>query len=336
PKLETADSSEPSMLQRVQLVGALHQAVAQTEGVGAVISALNFSPPLGGLDGGGTRLVVRRAVINKKLAASREEYVAAGLLRDTASKELWRISARAYAGQEIDYGELLLEVRKRVEPVLGKAFEEGFRGVSLAFSGGVPLVQKAQHQMLQDLLNSFAAAFVCIGCVMALLMTGMSWPELRVARPVERLLLVLRGVAAGGLAMLPNTLPCLVVLGAMGWAGVRMEIGAMMTASVALGIAVDDTLHFLTWFRRGSRLTATRYEAVAMAYEKCGVAMMQTSVICGLGLLAYALSPFIPVVRFAWVMVAMLSSALLADLLLLPAMLLSPLGALFQPADRRK
>lgn len=336
PLPQGANADGANMLQRLQLLGDVHRAVAQTEGVGAVISALNFGPPLGGLEGGGTRGVVRRAVINKKLEASREELIQAGLLRESRRTELWRVSARAYAGQEIDYGQLLGAVQKHLEPVLREAYEQGFRGASLTFSGGVPLVQKAQQQMLQDLVNSFTAAFVCIACVMAMLMVGMSWRELRAAQGAERLLIALRGVAAGWLAMIPNTLPCLVVLGSMGWAGVRMEIGAMMTASVALGIAVDDTLHFLTWFRRGSRLTTTRYEAVAMAYDKCGVAMMQTSLICGLGLLAYALSSFIPVVRFAWVMVAMLSSALLADLLLLPAILLSPLGALFQPAKRRE
>lgn len=331
-----AGAEGPNMLQRLQLLGAAHRAVAQTEGVGAVVSALNFGPPLGGLDRGGMRGVVHRAVINKKLEAAREDYIQAGLLRESTETELWRLSARAYAGQEIDYGQLLGAVRKHLEPVLSDAYEQGFRGMSLTFAGGVPLVQKAQQQMLQDLVNSFTAAFVCIACVMALLMVGMSWRELRAARGTGRLMVALRAVAAGWLAMIPNVLPCLVVLGSMGWLGVRMEIGAMMTASVALGIAVDDTLHFLTWFRRGSRLTATRYEAVAMAYDKCGVAMMQTSLICGLGLLAYALSSFIPVVRFAWVMVAMLSSALLADLLLLPALLLSPLGALFQPATRHE
>ncbi|HRX80019.1 MAG TPA: hypothetical protein P5307_13200, partial [Pirellulaceae bacterium] len=53
--------------------------------------------------------------------------------------------------------------------------------------------------------------------------------------------------------------------------------------------------------------------------------------ICGLGLLVFALSDFVPISRFAWVMFTMLISALLADLIVLPAILLSPFGIAFEP-----
>lgn len=115
------------VLQRLQLLAAAHHVVAQTEGVGAVVSALNFGPPLSGLDAGGMRGVVHRAVINKKLEAAREDYIQAGLLRESTDAELWRLSARAFAGQEIEYGRLLGEVRKQLEPVLNDAYGKGFR-----------------------------------------------------------------------------------------------------------------------------------------------------------------------------------------------------------------
>ncbi|MBC8351940.1 MAG: hypothetical protein H8E66_08115 [Planctomycetes bacterium] len=59
--------------------------------------------------------------------------------------------------------------------------------------------------------------------------------------------------------------------------------------------------------------------------------MIQASLICGLGLLVFGLSDFVPIARFAWVMFAMLMSALVADLIVLPAILLSPLGRTFEP-----
>ena len=62
---------------------------------------------------------------------------------------------------------------------------------------------------------------------------------------------VLRSPAAGIISMIPNVFPIVVVFGALGWLGINVDIGIMMTASVALGVAVDDTVHFLTWFRRG-------------------------------------------------------------------------------------
>jgi predicted RND superfamily exporter protein len=115
----------------------------------------------------------------------------------------------------------------------------------------------------------------------------------------------------------------------MGLAQTAVDIGAMMTASAALGIAVDDTLHFLVWFRRGSVVEPDRRDAIRYAYRHCATPMLRTTLICGLGLLVFALSPFKPTARFAWLMAILLSLALVADLILLPALLASPLGKCF-------
>ena len=64
--------------------------------------------------------------------------------------------------------------------------------------------------------------------------------------------------------------------------------------------------------------------------------MVQTSLVCGLGMLSFAASDFIPIARFSWLMFAMLMTALLADLLVLPALLVSPLGSLFERASAKK
>jgi predicted RND superfamily exporter protein len=107
----------------------------------------------------------------------------------------------------------------------------------------------------------------------------------------------------------------------------------MMTATAAMGIAVDDTLHYLTWYRRGLSEGKSRREAVLFAYERCGTAMIQTTLICGFGLVVFALSPFGPIMRFALMMFSMLFAAILGDLIVLPALLLTPLGRVF---DRRQ
>ena len=144
------------------------------------------------------------------------------------------------------------------------------------------------------------------------------------------MILVLRSVTAGLLTMIPNLFPAVTVLGTMGWLGVPVEVGSMMTASVALGIAVDDTLHYITWFRNGLRQGMTRRKAIRFAYRRCATAMVQTSLICSLGLIVFAYSPFAPISRFAWLMVSMLGTALIGDLLVLPAIFASPLGRVFQ------
>ena len=68
-----------------------------------------------------------------------------------------------------------------------------------------------------------------------------------------------------------------------------------------------------------------------MAFDRCAGAMVQSTVICGLGLLVFALSSFVPTSRFAWMMAAMLGTALIGDLLFLPALLAGPLGRYFEP-----
>ena len=140
---------------------------------------------------------------------------------------------------------------------------------------------------------------------------------------------LLRGSPAGLVSMLPNIFPAAVIFGAMGWHGTIVDIGAMMTASVAMGIAVDDTVHFLTWFRRGMREGCNRKEATMLAYERCAKAMFQTTMIAGLGLSVFALSSFTPTQRFGYLMLTMLTAALLGDLLLLPAILAGPVGKFF-------
>lgn len=130
--------------------------------------------------------------------------------------------------------------------------------------------------------------------------------------------------------MLPNLVPAVTVFGAMGWSGKLVDIGSMMTAGVALGIAVDDTIHFLTWFRRGLDEGLSRRQSIALAYERCAGAMIQTTIICGMGLLVFAFSQFVPTANFAWLMATMLCMALLGDLLFLPALLAGPAGRYFE------
>ena len=185
--------------------------------------------------------------------------------------------------------------------------------------------------MLKDLINSFVSAFLVIALSLIGMMLALSYQELRGSVATGAVPCRDRAVAAGTLAMLPNVFPCVMVFGYMGFAGVEVEVGTIMTATVALGIAVDDTVHYISWFRRGYSLGLPSGEAVRYAYRHCGTAMTQTSLIVGLGLLVYAFSDFGPIVRFAWLMFSILMVALLADLTITPALLYSRFGRLFLP-----
>ena len=140
---------------------------------------------------------------------------------------------------------------------------------------------------------------------------------------------VLKSIRAGLIAMVPNIFPPVVVFGTMGWLGYSIEIGSVMTASVALGVAVDDTIHFLTWFRRGTKNGLSRYASIRFAFQHCAKAMIDTSLICGLGVFPFLFSIFMPTAKFALMMGVLLLTALVGDLFLLPAILAGSAGKLF-------
>jgi hypothetical protein len=99
-----------------------------------------------------------------------------------------------------------------------------------------------------------------------------------------------------------------------------------MSASVALGIAVDDTVHLLSRFgsRRARGLGQIR--AAYGALSQCFWAMFQTTLVCGLALMVYWFSDFVPTSQFSLFMFGLLSAALLGVVFLLPTLMSTPLG----------
>ena len=200
--------------------------------------------------------------------------------------------------------------------------------VSAMYTGIVPIVYKAQRSLLKSLMESIGLAFVMISVVMMLLLRPRS-------RPTAGTLLNFRG---GIISMLPNMFPVVVVFGFMGhmnrFAGgsidaFLVDIGSMMTASVAMGVAVDDTIHFLNWYRGALDNGYDRKSAIKVAYDRVATAMTQTTLIGGFGLSAFALSTFTPTQRFGVLMLILLGMALVGDLILLPALIAGPLGKYF-------
>ncbi|MGC1273839.1 MAG: MMPL family transporter [Planctomycetaceae bacterium] len=305
--LRFSDDDSLSMFERMRLVDDVQRTLESIDEVGGTMSAATFAPPLP--DGTGARQMISRRMLDRTFERNRAHFTDAGFVREVKDGELWRVSARVAALNSVDYGEFMGRVAARVEPLLADASTAGDEPIDATYTGIVPLIYKAQRTLLNDLSSSFATAFLIIGVVMAV---------------------TLRGVGAGLVSMVPNVFPAVTVFGVMALSGMPCDIGSMMTAGVALGIAVDDTIHYLGWFRRGLADGLTRHEAIATAYERCAGAMVQTTVICGLGLLVFAFSSFVPTAHFAWLMAAMLGTALIGDLLLLPALLAGPLGKLFE------
>ena len=235
-----------------------------------------------------------------------------------------------HATKYVDATEMLKESRIASLPSQGTAIKTPIElgphpgQMDVVYTGIVPVVYKAQRTLLESLIGSVVGSFVLIGLVMVCLLSP-ARTFLSALAPHN----MLQALLCGFISMLPNIFPLVIVFGLMGHMGTLVDIGTMMTASVALGIAVDDTIHFLTWFRINLRKGMDRRQAILEAYRDVAPAMTQTTIIGGLGLCVFALSTFTPTQRFGTLMLALLSVALVGDLIFLPAILSSPLGRLF-------
>ena len=211
---------------------------------------------------------------------------------------------------------VLIDARQhRFDSMYARTAAERKAPISTVYTGLVPVVYQAQNGLLNSLIDSTSWAFATIGLAMVLLV---------------------RSLRGGLVAMLPNIFPIVVVFGGMGWLGIPIDIGTMMTSSVAMGVAVDGTIHFLSWYRRGLAERRGRQNAILLAYRRVAAAVTQSTLIAGIGLAMFAFSTFRPTQRFGVVMLALLATSLLGELIVLPALLAGPLGRLFLTSNRQR
>ena len=136
------------------------------------------------------------------------------------------------------------------------------------------------------------------------------------------LMLVLWSVRVGLLAMVPNLIPIVVTLGLMGWVGVSLNVTTVMIASIALGIAVDDTIHVMVRARAETRVAGGDHDAgVRATLHSVGRAVVFTSVVLSGGFAVLRLASLIPVGHFGLLVSFTMGTALLADLVLTPALI---------------
>ncbi len=324
-----------NFLERMELVDEIQREIGELGEVGSSLSTVTFGRSLdvggGGIGGAAGRVFglnarTRRSVLNRRLVAHREEFLDGDYLREAKveseegirDQELWRISARVSATKEVDYADFKRDLQSKIDPILASYDADGTQGISVDYTGLVPLVYKAQHSLLDGLIVGFISDFAIIVLVMVLLC---------------------RAASAGLVLLLPAAFPAVVVFGGMGWGNALLQsfgtgnllidIGTVMAPCVALGVTVDDVVHFMLWFRRGISDGMDRKEATMLAYKGCARAMYQSWGVIGIGLSVFSLSPFGPTQRFGHMMLSMLTVALVGNLVLLPALLAGPLGDIF-------
>lgn len=131
-----------------------------------------------------------------------------------------------------------------------------------------------------------------------------------------------RSLRIGLMSMIPNLIPVLFTYGIMGWMGIKLELSTIIVFTISLGIAVDDSIHFLVRFREEARKGRDIEQALQAAFKGAGSAILFTTIILVLGMGVLCLSSLPPTTRFAYLTATTLTSALIADLFLLPSCIL--------------
>ncbi len=302
------ESSALNMHDRLRLVTRIERAIRKEHAQAVTVSAATFtaSPVLSSR----LRWAVRRAVMLRKLEENRARLLEKKFLKMIDGDEYWRISVRLPSLSDEPFDKKLAQLQRTVEATIQQRVPEEADHITAIHTGLLPLVANSQAELLHGLIMSLLTSVFLIG---------------------GALIVGLRSVRLGILSTLPNFFPIIIVFGGLGWLGRPVDIGTMMTASIGLGIAVDDTVHFLTWFKRSIDAGFSRREAACKAYLRCGSAIVRTTIICGAAMILFAFSSFGPARQFGNTICWLLGAALIGDLLLLPALLVGPIGRLVIP-----
>jgi len=173
------------------------------------------------------------------------------------------------------------------------------QGTEVRIVGEIPLMVGMVNLLSHGQVTSVLAAFGVITLLM---------------------IAILRSVPLGLISMIPNTFPVLVIGGMMGLAKIPLDMVTVMVMPMIIGIAVDDTVHYILHFQQEYRRTGSYLEANRGAFQKAGKAILFTSVILALGFLIFALSDMRSLVSMAVLSSAGILAALAADLVITPAL----------------
>jgi predicted RND superfamily exporter protein len=177
-------------------------------------------------------------------------------------------------------------------------------GVTLEPTGYLPLYVRMMSLLTESLATSFGLALLVILTVIGLLF---------------------RSVQAALLSLLPNGLPVLLALGLMGWLAIPLDAATMTIAAVVFGLVVDDTIHLL--HRYTTALDgASPVSAVRTSARQTGRRMAVTTSVLAGGFLVLCLAQIKSIVWLGLLSAVAVGAALLADLLVLPAVLAGVYG----------
>ncbi len=224
-----------------------------------------------------------------RLLRNRDPHVTDQLLD---SQRSLRVSIEAAKLPQDELREVLTDARTSIAAELPD-------GWSMTITGPLAVVSRMIDAIRDTQLKSFGMAVVVVFLLV---------------------MMFFRSVRLAIMAMVPTLLPVAVTLGMMGWLGIALDIGTAMVASIILGLAVDDAIHFLTQYAIERRQGATAREASRRAVLTTGRAITTTSLALAVGFVTLSLSAWSSIASFGVVAAISVLTALVAVLFVLPAL----------------
>ncbi len=192
-------------------------------------------------------------------------------------------------------------IQERLKAVIAKEFPSDKYTVSI--TGKALVFIKGTNYLIKNLVLSLSLAIILIALFMA-------W----MFRSPQMILI----------SLLPNILPLLITAGLMGFLDIPIKPSTILVFSIAFGISVDDTIHFLAKYRQ--ELMANNWKikpSVYAALRETGVSMFYTSIVLFFGFLVFTLSSFGGTIALGGLVSVTLLLAMVSNLLLLPSLLLT-------------
>ncbi len=198
-------------------------------------------------------------------------------------------------------------VEKNITPLKAK-----YPDLDITLTGQVPLLLKVFDYLSWSFIISF---FITITVVSVILF------------------IVLNSFKLGLFAIIPNILPVITVLGVMGYFDIPLDIHTLMVVPILIGIAVDDTIHFLTHFQLEMQNHGDTRRAVMNSSREAGQAIILTSLVLSIGFLMFTTSSNLGFVYFGLLNAIAILTAVIADLVLLPVILNTHIKTVPLPAE---
>ena len=172
--------------------------------------------------------------------------------------------------------------------------------LSVVITGTMPVALNTNNYLVLDLFSGFGLAFIFISIIMSLLFLSFR---------------------VGLISMLPNLIPIIFAAGYLGFMGIPIRPPIAITFSICLGIAVDDSLHFLFRFWQERKNNSNLETAISNTIETTGLAMLTSTIVLVSGFLVITVSNFIPTSQFGVISAITLTVAFITDVTLLPSLL---------------